>query len=377
MSISTQIAERPWILAVGVSLLVVIWMASGSIGSNSARVGTTPPPVGATEGPTRVQISLRHAEQIIRYISVYGQTEPARTVEISAETEGRVESVVAVRGRPLQKGAVILRLDLRDRKARLAQAEAGVAEARTSYEAQLKLQSDGYVSATQIAETMSRLESARAELIRAKLDLGYMVVRAPFDGVLQEREVEIGDFVRAGDTVATFVDNTSIIVTGTIAERDGRFVHVDDIGSATLATGQEITGRIRYVSAVADQATRTFKVELEVPNPDGLLPAGVTAQMELPGGEALAHKISPSLLTLDPDGVVGIKIVDDFDRVEFFPVDLTVSNETGVWVTGLPESAKIITLGQGYVAVGQTVEPVYNPSETALANSKPGAEQMQ
>jgi len=376
MSISKQIAERPWILAVGVSLIVVIWMASGSIGS-SGHVASTTLIVGSTAGPTRVQISAQRAERIIRYINVYGQTAPARTVEISSETEGRVVSVDAVRGRPLKKGAVILRLDLRDRKARLAQAEASVAEARTSYEAQLKLQSDGYVSETQIAETMSRLESARTELIRAKLDLEYMVVRAPFDGVLQEREVEIGDFVRAGDNVANFIDNTSIIVTGTIAERDAQFVQVGEIGRAKLATGQEITGRIRYISVVADQATRTFTVELEVPNPDGRLPAGVTAQMELPGGEALAHKISPSLLTLDADGVVGIKIVDDFDRVEFFPVEMAVSNQAGVWVTGLPESARIITLGQGYVAVGQTVESVYDQSDTALANSEAGTEQLQ
>ena len=379
MRINKLIAEQPWVLAVGVALLVILWMASGVIGSDPESRLKITETVGRAEGLTRVQISSQSAEPVVRQIKIYGQTAPARSVEISAETEGRVDSLAAVRGKPLRKGDVILRLDLRDRQARLAQAEASVAEALTSYEAQIKLKSDGYVSDTQIAETVSRLESARAELIRAKLDLEYMVVRAPFDGVLQERAVEIGDFVRAGDTVASYVDNTSIIVTGTIAEQDARFVRVDNLGTAKLATGQNVSGRIRYVSVVADESTRTFKVELAVPNPDGSLPAGVTAEMILPGGETIAQKVSPSLLTLDADGNIGIKVVDEYDKVAFYPVDLAVSNQDGVWVTGLPESAKIITLGQGYVAVGQIVESSYSQTDTALADSESEstAEQLQ
>jgi multidrug efflux system membrane fusion protein len=379
MRINKLIAEQPWVLAVGVALLVILWMASGVIGSDPESRLKITETVGQAEGLTRVQIRSQSAEPVIRQIKIYGQTAPARSVEISAETEGRVDSLAAVRGKPLRKGDVILRLDLRDRQARLAQAEASVAEALTSYEAQIKLKSDGYVSDTQIAETVSRLESARAELIRAKLDLEYMVVRAPFDGVLQERAVEIGDFVRAGDPVASYVDNTSIIVTGTIAEQDARFVRVDNLGTAKLATGQNVSGRIRYVSVVADESTRTFNVELAVPNPDGSLPAGVTAEMILPGGETIAQKVSPSLLTLDADGNIGIKVVDEYNKVAFYPVDLAVSNQDGAWVTGLPESVKIITLGQGYVAVGQIVESSYSQTDTALADSESEstAEQLQ
>lgn len=383
MSLRNQISDRPWILAVAVSLLVILWMASGSLNNDNANDSVesfSNAKIGGdasnADTPLRVQISSQFAELVMRYISVYGQTEPARTVEINAETEGRVVAVAGERGRQLGAGGVILRLDKRDREARLAQARASVTEHSTSYEAQMKLKADGYVSDTQIAETLARLENARAELTRAELDLDYMVIRAPFDGVLQEREVEIGDFVRAGDPVATFVDNTSIIVTGTIAEQESRFVKVDDIASARLATGQDVTGRIRYVSPVADQSTRTFNVELEVPNPDGSLPAGVTAEMKLPGGETLAQKISPSLLSLDSAGNVGIKIVDEFNRVDFYPVQIAVSTPDGIWVTGLPETARIITVGAGYVANGQEVEPVLTQSDTALAETERNPERL-
>ncbi len=378
MSMRNLIAKRPWILAVAMALLVVGWLASGLIGTREpAELTPGSTTVGEKPGAPRVQVSSMMAEPITRMISVYGQTEPARTVEMAAETQGRVEAVEAVRGRQARLGDVILRLDTRDRRARLAQAEAGVREARTSYEAQLKLQEEGYVSDTQIAEAMAKLEVAKAELTRAELDLEYMIIRAPFDGALQDREVEIGDFVRVGDQVATFVDNTSIIVSGTISERDARYVRVDDIGSAQLATGQQVTGRIRYISPVADPSTRTFNVELEVPNPGGDLPAGVTAEMKLPGGRVLAYKVSPALLTLNDEGEIGLKVVDEYDRVEFFAVEMALSEPDGVWVTGLPETAKIITVGQGYVSPGQSVESVFAQPDTALAGTEADGETEQ
>lgn len=378
MNVRKQIGERPWILAVAVALIVLLWMLSGTLGPNQTETSATIAGGNNPQGAlTRVQVRNQVAEPVVRYISVYGQTEPLRTVELNSETEGRVIAIGAKRGSRLAKGDVILRLDMRDRSARLEQARASVNQHETAYRAQLELKAQSYVSETQIAETLAMLENAKAELKRAQLDLEYMVIRAPFDGVLQDREVEIGDFVRAGDPVATFVDNTSIIVSGTIAEQDASFVSVNDIGRATLATGQQITGRIRYISPVADQSTRTFMVELETPNDAGRLPAGVTAEMRLPGGTTMGQKLSPSLLTLNADGEVGVKVVDEFNRVVFYPVELAVSTPDGVWVTGLPETARVITVGQGYVAAGQEVDPTFEQADRALAERKPPTEQLQ
>jgi len=378
MNLRKQIGERPWILAVAVALIVVLWMASGAFGPQQIDSSKTISGGSTREGAlTRVQVRSQVAEPVVRYITVYGQTEPLRTIELNAETEGRVESIDAKRGSRLKRGDVILQLDRRDRNARLEQSRASVNQHRTAYNAQLELKTQSYVSETQIAETLAMLETAKADLTRAKLDLEYMVIRAPFDGVLQDREVEIGDFVRAGDPVATFVDNTSIIVSGTIAEQDASYIKINDVGHASLATGQNISGHIRYISPVADQSTRTFMVEMQVENESGALPAGVTAEMRLPGETTMAQKLSPSLLTLNAEGVVGVKVVDEMNRVVFYPVELAVSKPDGVWVTGLPDTARIITVGQGYVAAGQEVEPAFEQTDTALAKRSPGAEKMQ
>ena len=372
MSISNTISEKPWILAIVVAAIVAGWIASGYIGREPLPVsdGSSAGP-GPTAAATRVQVETRSARPITRYISVYGRSAPARQVELKAETDGRVVAIDARRGQQITRGTPMLHLDMRDRQARLEQARASVTEHRTAYEAQLELKADGYISDTQIAETLAKLEGARAELKRAELDLEYRVMRAPFDGVILERQVEVGDFVREGDEVVSFVDNTRLIVTGTISEQDARFVSVGTTANAVLVTGERVTGRIRYVAPVADQATRTFTVELEIANPEGKLPAGVTAEMRIPGGEMLAQKISPSLLTLDGDGNIGLKTIDQYNRVVFHEVEIARTDPDGVWVAGLPETANVITIGQGYVSTGDEVTAVYAEPDTTVAAELP------
>ena len=372
MSIKATISRKPWILAVLAFLLVVGWMLTGVfeppaiVGENSQ---ITSPDDGP--GPMKVQVRRLFAEPVERIVTVYGRTAPARTVQISAETEGRVESINARRGEPLRAGTAMVTLDMRDRVARIKQAEASVREHLTAYEAQSTLQDEGYVSATQIAETLAKLEAARAELVRAQLDLENRVIRAPFEGVLQERTVEVGDFVRSGDSIATFVDNLTLIVTGTLAEQEVAFVSLGARATASLVTGQQVSGTVRYISPVADESTRTFLVELEIANPDGRLPAGVTAEMMLAGGSVLAHRVSPAVLTLASDGQLGIMTVDDNQLATFVPVAIEKSEIDGVWVSGLEEASQVIVVGQGFVRSGQAVEAVPVNSETALAAGKP------
>jgi multidrug efflux system membrane fusion protein len=189
-----------------------------------------------------------------------------------------------------------------------------------------------------------------------------MHIRAPFNGMLQERTVEIGDYVRAGDPVATFVDNTQLIVTGSIAEQDAGFLRIGTVATAHLVTGEVVSGKIRYIAPVADEATRTFTVELELPNPAGKLPAGVTTEMRIPAGVVLAYLVSPSLLTLDAEGELGIKTVAADGKVVFNRISIAQSGSNGIWVTGLPDQADIIVVGQGYVSAGQSVKAI--PAKT-------------
>jgi len=358
---------KSWFLSGGIVLVVVIWLLSGQFGADN-EPSVTASSVQKTESGNAVRVRTQSAEAVMRTIVVNGKTAPARTVHLAAETDGRVEHIGAERGASLEKGNIIVRLDERDRSARLAQAEATVRQREVEYEGRLQLKTESYVSEAQLQEAIALLETAKAELTRATLDLTYMTIRAPFAGALQARSVEVGDFVSRGDPVAMFVDNRTIIVSANLSEFDARFVNVDDEATATLATGETVRGRIRYVAPVADEATRTFEVELEVDNRNGSLRAGGTAELRIPAEQVLAHRLSPSLLTLDDAGNVGVKIVDGDGRVKFVVADIALSSNEGVWLAGLPETATIITVGQGYVASGALVDAVPEENaETAVA----------
>jgi len=368
--------HRSWLISGGISLAVVLWLVSGQVSGDESAADTTlaADSAQAPAPQAAVRVRTQQAEEVMRTIVVNGNTAPARTVTLAAETDGRVIAVGAERGARVDSGGIIVRLDERDRQARLKQAEATVVQREVEYEARERLKSESYVSEAQLKEAAAMLEAARAELRRAELDLEYMVIRAPFDGALRERQVEVGDFVSRGDPVATFVDNRTLVVTANVSEFEAGYVEVGEPAGATLATGESVRGRIRYVSPVAHDATRTFTVELEVDNADGRLRAGGTAELEIPAERVVAHRVSPSLLTLDDAGNVGLKVVNDAGEVEFVVADIALTSSDGVWVAGLPETATIITVGQGFVSSGAVVDAVPEDDvETAVA-IKSGAE---
>ena len=207
-------------------------------------------------------------------------------------------------------------------------------------------------------EAEAALASARARLARIREDIDHTVVRAPFAGVLEERLAETGDFLDVGAPVAVVADLDPLVVSVHIVQQ--RIGEVTRGGSAEvrLPDGRTRTGRVRYIARTANEDTRTFRVEVTVPNAEGAIPAGLSAEVRIPVGEVQAHFVSPALLTLDDAGVLGIKSVDDDNRVGFHPVELVRAQPEGVWVSGLPETVRLITVGQGFAREGERVRPV-------------------
>lgn len=365
------VLSKSSMMAVGLAAAVAFWMLTGLVGSGApssppeattgsegSRAMPEPDDVAAPVRPAGLRVSVRKsfAEPIVRDVVVSGRTEPNRIVELKAETEGRVVALGAERGAPVAAGDRIAVLDVRDRNARIKEAEALIAQRRLQYEAAMRLEGRQLIAEAQIAEARAQLATAEALLEQIRLDLERTTIAAPFDGVLEERDVEVGDYVGIGDPIGRIVDNDPLIAVGEISERDLRGIEVGATGRAQLVTGDTIEGTVRYVSPVADPNTRTFRIEVAIPNPESRLRAGMTAELRLPAEETEAHFLSPGLLTLDDEGNIGVKTVDEHDKVRFYPVEIVRSASDGVWVTGLPKQARVITVGQGFVAVGETVQ---------------------
>jgi multidrug efflux system membrane fusion protein len=364
--------SRSVIIAAGLALLAAAWVASGQLSGIKAENIARKPPADLARDDTLPQVRVRRQSAVPYRTAVVlrGRTEALRKVEARAETHGRVIELAVERGMVVAEGDVLVRLAPEDRPARLAEAKALLEQRRIEHQAAEKLSAKGFRADTQLAASLAELESAQAAVERAQVDLDNTVIRAPFAGFVEDRMVDLGDFLEMGDTVASLVDLDPVLVVGQVSERDIGRLAVGSPGTARLMTGERVDGRIRYIARVADPVTRTFRVELEVANPDGGLRDGVTAEVVLPGPSVLAHRVSPAVLSLSTAGTVGVKVVDADQTVRFVPVQIVEQSEDGLWLLGLPDEVTLITVGQDFVSDGQQVRTV---GESTLAPSGPAA----
>jgi multidrug efflux system membrane fusion protein len=287
-----------------------------------------------------------------------GRTEAERKVDIKAETYGRIIELEVEKGDWIKKGATLARLSPEERPARLAEAKALHAQRKIEYDASRRLSKKGYRAETQLAAAKAALETAAASVTRAQVALRTTTIQAPFDGLIVARAAEIGDFIDKGEPVARILDLDPVLAVGQISEGNRGRIAVGGPARVALVGGREVPGKIRFIAAEAEATTRTFRIEVELPNPDAEIPDGITAEIRLPLGEVAAHRVSPAILTLTDDGAIGVKTLGPDNRVRFHPVRIIGDGTDGVWLSGLPERITLITVGQDFVAEGQTVRPI-------------------
>ena len=363
--------KTSYLIAAGIALAISGWLASGQLDAGKAEPEPTAAAARADVRVPTVRVREVVAEPVDLMIVVNSKTAPARVVTIRAETDGRVVELGPERGEAVAAGDLLVRVDARERAAMVEQAEAALRMRQIEYDAARQLGAKGFQSETKVAEAEANLEAAQAALEQARIQLDHTEIRAPFDGVLETRPVELGDFVDVGDEVATVIDQDPFLVTGQVAETKVGHLTVGMQGSATLVSGQTVEGRLRYIGSRADPATRTFTVELEVPNQSERFSAGASAELRIVYDRALAHRVPASMLALSDEGVVGVKTVDGDNQVVFHPTEIIRADGDSLWITGLPERARIITVGQGFVRAGDEVRPV---AEQAVEQQRPGAE---
>jgi len=365
--------NRSVIIATVIAVGVAGWLASGQFKDEAPETSTAEvkpetdvaPALQPKEtGPVEVQVKTYQARPRAQEVIVRGRTEAFRTVEIKAETPGRVVETLVERGQRVKKGDVLIKFAVKDRLAQLAEAEALIRQREIEYKAAKSLNKKGFSAATTLAGSKALLDSARAKAKSVRILLDDLVLRAPFDGIIEERQAEIGDYIKDGNTVVTIVDENPFLVTGQISELFVNRIKVGGTGTARLVTGEEVSGTVRFIAKTSEAATRTFRVELLVNNDDNRLRAGVTAEMVFKTEEVMAHFISPAVLTLNDAGELGVRAVADDNMVIFYPVQVLSDSADGAWISGLPHESRLITVGQEFVRAGEKV--TYN-TETAGA----------
>jgi membrane fusion protein, multidrug efflux system len=338
-----------------ITLLVTLWIGSGVVSGGATR-SSDPAPDKTADLPAvqveRLVLDRRDAAVVVR-----GRTEALRSVDVKAEVDGVVQALHFKEGDFVKAGQVLCELQVNDRAAKLDQARAQVAETEQKYNANVALAKDGYLARTLLAESATALDTARASERAAELDLAHTQIRAPFDGRVDDRYVNVGDLLHNGDKCALLIAPEPFLAIGMVSEHDVSSIKPGDPASATLVTGETVQGHVRFIASSADTATRTFRLEVELPNPDGRLRDGVSADIRIPVRNVEAAKISPGILVLSDGGVVGVRTVEN-GVVRFKPVQIVSDNPEGMWVTGLPNNTEVITVGQEFVSEGARVRAV-------------------
>ncbi|MCF4098044.1 efflux RND transporter periplasmic adaptor subunit [Maritalea mediterranea] len=288
-------------------------------------------------------------------VTLRGNTKAKATVSIRAETTGILEKRHVEKGDVVEAGELLCTLDAGTREARLAQAEARYQQALADFETNKKLREKELAPTNTAAAFESSLKAAKAQLDEAKAELERTEIYAEAGGIVQDPMAQPGDMLSAGGTCVTLVQLNPLVFVGDVAESRIDAVRIGLPVTVKTVTGREVEGKVSYISPTANTATRAFPVEVELPNPNNDIRAGLTAEASAVLGSVPAHLVPQSVLTLDNDGTLGVRVVETGDKVAFYPVQIVRDSQSGIWVTGLPERVDIITVGQEYVVAGQQV----------------------
>lgn len=328
---------------------------------------------GETAPAQSVRTQTFTAQPMPIEVPLRGRTKAKSSVTVTPETSGVVTAVNAQKGQKVAAGDVLCTLDPGDRAAALAQAEASLAQAQTQFDTNAQLRKKGLAAANTAAQFEVALKSAQVAFDNARTELGRTSVVTKVSGVVQDPLATVGNMLSPGQACATIVELDPMLFIGSVPEARIAMARTGLDAKIETVTGQQVEGKVSYIASIADDSTRSFPVEIEIPNADGKVLSGITATATVTLGTLPAHLLPQSVLTLDDQGAIGVRTVKG-SVVEFHPVTIVSDSRAGVWVTGLPPQVDVITVGQDFVQAGQKVNATnVSAAPASDANAKVGA----
>lgn len=316
--------------------------------------------IAATSGEEAPVQSVRTqtfvAQEMPVEVLLRGRTKAKSSVTVQPETQGLVIVVHVEKGQTVAAGELMCTLDRGTREVAVAQAEAALAQAEQELETNLELRERGLAPANSGRALEVSLSSAQQALENAKAELARTEIRAQVGGVVQEPLATVGAMLAAGTPCATVVQLDPMLFTGSVPEAEVGLAKLGLPATIQTVTGQTVEGKVSFIASTADPATRSFAIDIEIPNPDRTLLDGITAEATIRVGTAQAHLLPQSVLTLDDDGTLGLRAVSGDGTVVFHAINILRDTREGVWVNGLPRTLDVIIVGQEFVVEGQLVD---------------------
>lgn len=363
---------RPLFLLPG--LLAGLALASGC--SSSAQATASQAPATSAPGASgaqalKVEAVEVKAEPMPRYLAVTGTLSPLEDAAVAAGAAGKVVSTDAERGQRVKKGAVLARLDARIASAQAAEASAAfeIAQAQAQVSASEcdrsnQLVGAGGVAQSQHERTLANCQVARAQVTaseaRARLtasNLADMTIRAPFDGVVAERHVSVGEYVAPNSPVVTLLATGKLRLEVTVPEADAQSVRTGQKVVFTTSAQPDVRheAQVTFVGPAVRRGSRDVVVEALVENPKGELQAGafVQARMEL-GAAPLA--VVPRSAVRQEAGQARVFVVKDGQLEErLVQLSDTAGDRAGV-LRGVQPGEKVVAQARPELRDGVRVQ---------------------
>jgi membrane fusion protein, multidrug efflux system len=296
-------------------------------------------------------------------IRISGLTESDKRVAMATRVGGIITKLPVKQGDRVKAGDLILSIDAEEKKSMVKTAEQTLAQRKAEAEASQSLAKRGNLPKLQLDAARSALSTAQSQLDAAKAELERLEIIAPYDGVLDKVDVQLGSSVQQGAPVATLLALDPIIAVGEISERSLGSVKIGGRAQVRLVDGRMADGTIRYISKEANAQTRTYRVEVAIANADLSIPAGMTAEVMLWAAPVKAIQVPRSVVTLSQDGDFGVRGIDKDNKAFFLPVTLIDDATNALVLTGVPDGTRVIVAGQDLVKDGETVTPVAPDAE--------------
>ena len=349
--------NRSVLTSLAVLLGIGLWVGSGAFNNDTDTVQSAEAIKTRSVNETLFSVVAREisASDTIAIVRLQGRTEADRVVTLASETSGTIINLPTPKGRPVQKGQLICQIDAGARAAMLAEARAKRDAARINYEASQKLFEKGHISKSQRATSKANFDAAAAAVKKHQVELARTKIKAPFDGILDQLPLKIGAFIAPGQPCGTLIDKDPLLVVAHVAESQITKIRNGAPATAVLATGEKVTGFVRYVAESPSRATRTFQIEVEVENKDFLLRDGVSADLEIESERVRASQIPRSALILDDEGRLGVRVLEG-EIVAFREVAILSDQTEYSTVTGLGETEVVIIRGGDFTRSGQRVD---------------------
>jgi multidrug efflux system membrane fusion protein len=311
---------------------------------------------GEAAAPRSVRIEVITAQNMPIEVPLRGRTKAKSAVSVVAQTGGIVQTVAVKKGDAVKAGDTLCTLDQGARKLAVDQAQAAVDQAQTAYNSNVELVKKGVAAPNTTLAVEAQLKGAQAQLQNAQLELERTVIKTDVGGVVSDPLASVGSMLGMGQPCATVVELDPMLFVASVPEARVSYARIGLKAAVTTITGDTAEGTVSYIAPTADDATRSFPIEIDLPNSELKLRDGITAEAVVNVGTAPVHVLAQSVLTLDDEGVLGIRTVEEGNKVAFHPVTIIRDTREGVWVTGLPFKINVITVGQEFVQPGQIVD---------------------